>query len=196
MPASRRRETIIAAAERVVLAKGLVAATTRDVTDELGVGVGLLSHYFGWAELRSLAFERIARTDLERSIRSRSDEQPSVVLRDLTAGAFDRSLDPIWRLWIEAAEMGPSDPALSKAVGLCTDLWWDGLAELLARGHARGAWSCNDPKGASWRIIALLHGLAGLTLARGARLSRAEATKHLKKAIGYECQGNARLRKA
>lgn len=195
MPAPQRRETIIAATQRVVLAKGLVAATTRDVTDDLGVGVGLLSHYFGWNELRSLAFERIARADLESSIRTRSEEQPSVVLADLIAGAFDPASDPIWRVWIEATELAASDPALSTAVGLCADLWWEGVAELFARGHVQGAWSCCDSHGASWRIIALLHGLAGLTLAPGARLSRADATHHLATAIGHECQPPARRSK-
>lgn len=188
MPASQRRETIILAAQKVVLAKGLVAATTRDVTEELAVGVGLLSHYFSWSELRALAFERIARADLEGSIRDRCEERASTVLRHVIASAFEPSSDPIWRLWIEATELASSDPSLSKAVGLCTDQWWDGLAELFARGHAQGAWSCRDPKGASWRIIALLHGLAGLSFTPGARLTRADATNHLKTAIRHECQ--------
>mgnify|MGYP003394188860 CR=1 FL=1 len=189
MPASQRRESIIAAAQRVVLANGLVAATTRDVTDELGVGVGLLSHYFSWNELRSLAFERTARADLEAAILKRSEEKASVVLRDLAASAFEPSADPLWRIWIEATELAASDALLSEAVQLCTDLWWGGLAELIVRGDAEGEWSCRDPKGASWRLVALLQGLAGLALLPGARLSREEATMHLQTAIGHECRG-------
>jgi TetR/AcrR family transcriptional regulator, transcriptional repressor of bet genes len=195
MPASQRRETIIAAAQRVVLAKGLVAATTRAVTDELGVGVGLLSHYFSWNELRSLAFERIVRSDLKEAILKRSEEKASVVLRDFVASAFEPAADPLWRIWIEATELASSDSSLSAAIGLCTDLWWGGLTELIARGHAQGEWSCRDPESASWRLIALLQGLAGLVLAPGARLSRDEATLHLETAIGHECQRRIRPRK-
>ncbi len=187
MPAVQRRETIIAAAQKVLLDKGLVAATTRDVTVELGVGVGLLSHYFTWTELRALAFERIARLDLESTLLNRRYEPPADVLREVIANAFVESTDSVWRVWIEATELSSNDRDLAKVVGTCADLWSEGLADLFSQGHALSAWSCADPKGASWRIIALLYGLAGLTLAQGARLSRADATHHLRTAIEHEC---------
>jgi len=195
MLAPQRREAIIAAAQKVLLAKGLVAATTRDVTEELGVGVGLLSHYFSWTELRALAFERIVRSDLDRSICSRREERAATVLRDVIESAFDPSSDPLWRLLLEATELASSDPSLSQIVATFTDRWWEELAGLLSRGHAERAWSCSDPTGASCRIIALLHGLSGLALVPGARLSREEATHHLKTAIGHECQVKVRPRK-
>ncbi len=191
MPASQRREAIIDASQRVILAKGLVAATTRDVTEALGVGVGLLSHYFSWTDLRSLAFARIAQADLDSAIRQRRDVEASQVLRDVIADAFAESADPVWRLWIEATELAAADPSMSRVVAECTDQWWQALAGLFERGCVAGAWSCDDPQGASWRIIALLQGLAGLTLAGGPRLSRAEATRHLTIAVEREYQALA-----
>jgi len=191
MPASQRREAIIAASQRVLLAKGLMAATTRDVTEELGVGVGLLSHYFSWTDLRSLAFARIAQADLDSAIRQRCDVEAWQVLRDVIATAFAESADPVWRLWIEATELAAADPSMSRVVAACTDQWWQALAGLFERGCVAGAWSCGDPQGASWRIIALLHGLAGLTLAGDPRLTRAEATRHLTIAMEREIEGPA-----
>ncbi|WP_069054583.1 TetR family transcriptional regulator C-terminal domain-containing protein [Bosea sp. RAC05] len=191
MPASQRREAIIAASQKVLLAKGLMAATTRDVTEELGVGVGLLSHYFSWTDLRSLAFARIAQADLDSAIRQRCDVEASQVLRDVIATAFAESADPVWRLWIEATELAAADPSMSRVVAACTDQWWQALAGLFERGCVESAWSCGDPQGASWRIIALLQGLAGLTLAGDPRLTRAEATRHLTIAMEREYQALA-----
>ncbi len=50
---------IRAAAVDVLLAVGLRAATTRMVTDQAGVGRGLLNHYFRWPDLRAAAWESI-----------------------------------------------------------------------------------------------------------------------------------------
>jgi AcrR family transcriptional regulator len=181
-----RREDIIGATTDVLLVKGLVAATTRDVTARLGVGVGLLSHYFTWAELRALAFERIVRTDLQLSLDSRSTESARYVVDDIVAGAFGEDADPVWRVWIEASDLAGTDPLLAECVARCTDLWRQGLARLLRRGSAEGDWLCVDPDGASWRLLALFDGLVGFVMIPNGKLTRAMATEHLAVAISHE----------
>lgn len=185
--AEDRREDIIAAAMRVLLARGLAAATTRDVTADLGVGVGLLSHYFTWAALRAEAFERVVRADLDASITARDDVPAARVLRDLVTAAFDQAYDPVWRVWIEASDLASSDPELAARVRACLQRWQRGLASVLARGVAEGAWTCADPSGASWRLLALLDGLVGLTLPPSPVLTRAAAVRHLRTALAHEC---------
>jgi AcrR family transcriptional regulator len=187
--APERREQIIGAAVRVLLAKGLAAATTRDVTSEIGVGAGLLNHYFGWHELRAIAFERIARDDLDRVLTRRAGEPANRVLTDLIETCFEPVSDPIWRVWIEAYDLASHDPALARCVGAGSRLWRVGLADLLARGTDHGHWSCPDPEGSSWRLIALLDGLAGLMLVPDAALSRTAAREHLSIAFAHECRG-------
>jgi AcrR family transcriptional regulator len=193
-PAAERRELIIASAVRVLLAKGLLAATTRDVTGELGVAAGLLTHYFTWTELRSIAFERIVRADLQHSLGQHREEPASTVMRDLIADAFSHVADPIWRLWLEATEIAPNDAWLTTALGTSTELWRLELADLIKRGCSEGAWSCDDPADASWRLLAVMYGLAGLSLAPGAKLPRTDATRHLGIAVGHECRSRARRR--
>jgi AcrR family transcriptional regulator len=188
MPASERRELIIAAAARVLMAKGLLAATTRDVTGELGVAAGLLTHYFTWTELRSVAFERIVRADLQNSLGRHHDEPASTVMTNLIADAFAETADPIWRLWLEATEIAPSDAWLTAALGTATELWRVALADLIKRGCSERAWSCDDPGDASWRLLAVMYGLAGLSLAPDAKLPRADATRHFGIAVGHECR--------
>lgn len=143
-----------------------------------------------------------AQDDLERAVGGkpqperreevrRRDVEASQALRDVIADTFAESADPVWRLWIEATELAAADPSMSRVVAACMDQWWQALAGLFERGCVAGAWSCDDPQGASWRIIALLQGLAGLTLAGGPRLSRAEATRHLTIAVEREYQALA-----
>jgi len=52
-------ERILQATIDVLLTNGLQAATTRQVTEQAGVGRGLLNHYYNWQELRVLAWEVI-----------------------------------------------------------------------------------------------------------------------------------------
>lgn len=185
--AADRREEIIEATARVLLRKGVSGATTRDVTAEIGVGVGLLSHYFGWFELRAIASQRILRTDLDRSLISRTQESASVVLIDFVSQAFDAQYDPIWRVWIEASDLASTDPALAVCVQDCSHLWRTGLCDLLVRGVADGDWACADPEGASWRLMAMIYGLAAMTLVPNAMLSRVAATMHLGVVVSHEC---------
>lgn len=183
-----RREEIIAATGEVLLKKGLSAATTRDVTGRLGVGVGLLSHYFSWSELRAIAFERIVVADAQLSLDRRVDDDPPRVMEELVRGAFVAAEDPVWRLWIEASDLAATDERLAARVAQCTRLWQSSLARVLERGNAKSSWHCADPEGAAWRLLALYDGLVGLVMMPNARLSRTVATDHLATVIGYECR--------
>ncbi len=185
--AADRREEIIEATTRVLLRKGVSGATTRDVTAEIGVGVGLLSHYFSWAALRAAAFERIVRSDLERSLIGRAHEPATAVMTDLLTQAFETQFDPIWRIWIEASDLATTDAALAACVHDCSHLWQTGLRDLWARGASDKAWTCHDPDGASWRLMAMLYGLAGLALVPNAMLSRDAAAEHLGVMVRNEC---------
>jgi AcrR family transcriptional regulator len=182
-----RREEIVDAAVAVLMDKGLAAATTRDVTGRLGVGVGLLSHYFSWSELRALAFERVVRAELQLGLDARSGEPARRVLDDLLETAFAQDADAVWRVWIEASDLASADAALAAAVATCTGQWREGLSHLLARGNAEGAWRCADPEGAGWRLLALFDGLVGLVIMPGSQLDRSAATAHLAVAVGHEC---------
>jgi AcrR family transcriptional regulator len=187
MSAQERSEAIIQATVGLLIEKGLAATTTRDVTERAGVGVGLLNHYFGWAELRAIAFDRIVRADLERTLIARAADRAGQVMADLVEGAFLAAADPVWRLWIEASDLASSDAALAQRIGSCTEMWRQALADLLRRGVAAGEWSCDDPEGASWRLIALFDGLVGFVISPGSKLSRDAATALMRKAVSFEC---------
>ena len=66
MSGADRRQQIVEAAIEVILQRGLALASTRDVTRAIGVGSGLLHHYFSsWAELRAEAVRQAAWREID-----------------------------------------------------------------------------------------------------------------------------------
>ncbi len=185
--AADRREDIIGAAAQVLLDRGLLAATTRDVAERLGMSSGLLNHYFNWSELRSLAFGRLVDADRSRALSSHNHEPADVVLAAFVQTCFAPEYDALWRLWIEAMDLGRSDANLGAQLRRCDLAWHQGFADLIRRGNGERVWRCNDADGAALRLIALISGLAGLTLMPNAHVSRQDAIRHLGVAVRYEC---------
>ncbi len=182
--ADERRGHIIAATAAVVLRKGLAAATTRDVTVEAGVSVGLLNHYFTWADLRAAAFETIVAADLAKTF---DGSEPNEQLERILSAAFDPAQDHLWRVWIDATELSIGDPRLAEATIAGLSAIVDALAGVLRQGTRDRVWACADPTAAAWRIMALHDGLAGMVSMGVPQMSRAKAEAHLRSLVEYEC---------
>lgn len=190
-PAADRRQDIMAATCALVCVKGLAATTTRDVTEKLGVGAGLLNHYFTWTELRAAALERVISADIEAALPDATTSDPRATIERFVAQAFQPSSDPIWRLWIEATDLATSDPSIEAAIRRCGARLRDGIARVLSNGDERAQWRCADPKGAATRIMAVHDGLVGFVLTGQVAVTRSEAGQHLRHAIEAECRGFA-----
>jgi hypothetical protein len=73
---------------------------------------------------------------------------------------------------LEASDDGRRRPAV-QAVSRRLNLDWQALLERTIRaGVADGSLSCPDPRGAAWRILSLLDGLALQVVAHGTTISR------------------------
>lgn len=186
-----RRAEIIEATAAILLKKGLKAATTRDVTARLGVGSGLLHHYFNWPTLRCLAFNVIAERSIEETFPEQSRKSARRIMRRFVTDTFARGSVPYLRVWIEAADEAPVDAALAKVLDEQANHLLQRLAELISRGNEEGAWQCADVQGAAWRILAAHDGLIGFVLVGAPRLSRRDAERHLRVVIANECPGAA-----
>jgi AcrR family transcriptional regulator len=182
-----RRETIIAAACDLLVMKGLAASTTRDVTSHAGIGVGLLNHYFAWAELRATALDRVLHADIETRLPGARVGDPVAILEGFVEQAFAERLDPIWRLWIEGFDLATHDPQIAAVLARNAGLAHDRMASLFEWGHASGRWTCEDPRSGAIRVSAMQDGLIGLILTGSELLSRAEASRHLWVAAAREC---------
>jgi AcrR family transcriptional regulator len=184
---SDRREALVATTAGLLLERGLAATRTRDVTDRAGVGVGLLNHYFPWAELRALALGRALGEAVARIVPHVEDADPAATLDAFVAASFAEESDPLWRLWIEAVDAAMSDAAIARATEAAARALHARLAACLAAGAVAGLWRCSDPEGAALRILAAQDGFSGFVLGGVPRIDRADAEAHLRHLVDLEC---------
>ncbi|MEM7489494.1 MAG: TetR family transcriptional regulator C-terminal domain-containing protein [Pseudomonadota bacterium] len=160
-----RRRQIIEAAQAVILQKGLAQAATRDVTGRLGVGSGLLHHYFkSWPILRAEAVRQAVLDEIEQF--------ETVLAATKAADRVDRLVDWMaddgdmrhWSLWLNAVDEARRDPELRVVVHEAYAQWHAAMARALQGMLDAGIGRCPDPSAAAWRLCALIDGLAGTVL--------------------------------
>jgi AcrR family transcriptional regulator len=174
MAPAERRETIVAAALRVAVRKGLASTTVRDVAAEMGTSSGLIHHYFeSMDEVLAAAFELVAVQDLQASGAAMSSaSSPVDALRVFFRTYTPADKDWAFQLWLDAWAEAARRPAV-QAVSRRLNLDWQALLERTIRaGVADGSMTCLDPGGAAWRILSLLDGLALQVVAHGTTISR------------------------
>jgi AcrR family transcriptional regulator len=172
----RRRDAIVDAALAVALRKGLASTTVRDVASEMGTSSGLVHHYFAsMDEVLAAAFEKAAARDLETSAAAMRDaaDPPSALSR------FVRTYAPVdgdwaFQLWLDAWAEAARRPALQATSRRLNLAWVALLQATIEEGVATGHFRCADPRGAAWRIVSLLDGLALQLVAHGTTLRRDE----------------------
>jgi AcrR family transcriptional regulator len=188
----QRRETIVAAALQVAVAKGLASTTVRDVAAAMGTSSGLIHHYFdSMDDVLAAAFEQVAHQDLAVSERLMGEAaSPTEALRVFFRTYTPADKDWAFQLWLDAWAEAARRPAI-QATSRRLNLEWQGLLERTIRdGLGVGAFVCPDPAGAAWRILSLLDGLALQVVAHGTTISRADvvawATGAAERELGLE----------
>jgi AcrR family transcriptional regulator len=174
MTPDQRRKAIVAAALDVAVRKGLASTTVRDVAAEMGTSSGLIHHYFdSMDDVLAAAFERVAEQDLELSARLMADAaSPVEALQVFFRTYTPADKDWAFQLWLDAWAEAARRPAV-QATSRRLNLEWQGLLERTIRsGVASGAIACPDPRGAAWRILSLLDGLALQVVAHGTTITR------------------------
>lgn len=158
-----RRAQILDATRDVALRRGLANLRVTDVAEALGVSSGLIHYHFTAKDdlvvemLRSAAASDVARLRerMDRSVDpvARLDD----VLREyLPAARGDES----WALWIDWWDEALRSEPLARISSEFDTAWVAILEELIDAGVAVGVFACDDPRGAAWRLSALLDGLA------------------------------------
>lgn len=159
----QRRAQIVEGAYQVILEKGLAATATRDVTRQLGVGSGLLYHYFKtWAELRA----EVVRTFISAEIAALEADLAEVPPEGLLAHLVDWMVsDPdyrFWGLWLDAIEEARRDADLLSIVEEGYRWWHATIEDVIESAVDAGFGDCQRPSDAAWRISALIDGLMGM----------------------------------
>jgi AcrR family transcriptional regulator len=185
---ARRREEIISTTLDVIQRQGLPAVRTANLASALGVSTALIFYHFSTLEnLIATAFDHAAERDLERLAEARSG--PGTALARL--GEVLRMYGPTgdasgWTLWIEGWAASLRDPVLRELSQRLDLRWREAVTDLIAEGVAAGEFRCPDPRGAAWRITALLDGLAVQLVVRHGTLSEDEMAAWVRQAVARE----------
>ncbi|MFC9648712.1 MULTISPECIES: TetR/AcrR family transcriptional regulator [unclassified Streptomyces] len=169
--AGLRRGEILGAAVAQIEKQGIHPLRISDVARDLGVSPALVIYHFGTKEaLIGEAFTWAVQRDLDR-LAGLTDGCSTVLARLTTALDWYAPTGGAkgWTLWIEGWAAALREPALRK-VGRELDLRWkEALTAIIQDGVAAGEFTTDDPRGAAWRITALLDGVAVQTVVhRGA----------------------------
>lgn len=187
LAAADRRKTFVDAAIEVIRDRGFANATTRDVAARLGVGRGLLHHYFSsWEELQRAAFEALTGDMQATADRALAPLAPAARVAALLDFMLAEPDDPHWQLYADAWDEAQRDPELARLYAGVMAGWRGRCEQAIRAGVATGAFTCADPAAAAWRLSALCDGLSGYVLLAEAGLSRAVALQLLEDAMRLE----------
>lgn len=182
-----RRKQIIEAAHTAILDRGLAQAATRDVTRALGVGSGLLHHYFpSWLDLRAQAVQLAVDREISEVQVSTSSLGASESLTYLISWMVEDEDMRHWRLWLNAMDEAHRDPRLAKVMTSAVQRWHEMVKELIARAQKEGICPGDDPAIVAWRLTALMDGLAGMALIEGGSMTLEKARNLLTKQLTLE----------
>ncbi|MEL7137488.1 MAG: TetR family transcriptional regulator C-terminal domain-containing protein [Pseudomonadota bacterium] len=185
-----RRKQLLDAAIEAILEKGVAQASTRDVTRALGVGSGLLHHYFSsWADLRAEAVGLAARREIDELHRLIAEKPALEALDDLADWMVQDEEMRHWRLWLNAQDEAHRDDRLADVMNVAIAEWRALIASLLARAFEGADLHAADVDGAAWRLAAVIDGLAGPMLVRRATTSPKVARALIEAQIKLEIDG-------
>ncbi|MEM8754755.1 MAG: TetR family transcriptional regulator C-terminal domain-containing protein [Pseudomonadota bacterium] len=192
MSGEARRRQIVEAAVEAMLRRGLSQAATRDVTQAIGVGAGLLHHYFpSWAELRAEAVRAAAEAEIAEVAAFVRDPSASEALDRLAAWMVEDDDMRHWRLWLDAQEEAHRDDRLAEVMRDAMAAWRALVEALLVRLGEEGGRTVAKPGAASRRLCALMDGLAGAMLVKGGDTTPAAALELLRGQIALETGAGA-----
>ncbi len=161
-PAEARREEILRATVDQISERGLAPVRVADVASSLGISTALVFYHFATKErLVAEAFAYASARDLEKLdavLASGGSPLPRLGrVLELYAPTGEQTS---WRLWIEAWGAAIAEPEIRDAWQRLDRRWKSAVEQVIAEAVLVGAVVCDDPRGAAWRIGALMDGLA------------------------------------
>jgi AcrR family transcriptional regulator len=157
-----RLDALLRTACEVIVQRGLANTRTADVAQAAGVSQALVFYHFSTKErLLAQAFTYAAEQDLARlDTVTRSSATPLDRLRRILRLFAPTGGSSAWAMWIDGWSESLRSPELERVSRKLDLRWKEALTEVIAAGVDDGTFKCDDPNGASWRIHALIDGLA------------------------------------
>ncbi len=157
-----RLDALLRTACEVIVQRGLANTRTADVAQAAGVSQALVFYHFATKErLLAQAFTYAAEQDLARlDAATRSPAAPLDRLRRILKLFAPTGGSSAWAMWIDGWSESLRSPELERVSRKLDLRWKEALTEVIAAGVDDGTFKCDDPNAASWRIHALIDGLA------------------------------------
>jgi AcrR family transcriptional regulator len=157
-----RLDGLLRTACDVIVERGLANTRTADVANAAGVSQALVFYHFETKErLLAQAFAYAAEQDLNRlDAVLGSTASPLDKLRKILKWYAPTGASKSWAMWIDCWAESMRVPELEKVSRRLDLRWKEVLTEVIAAGVKEAEFTCADPAGAAWRIIALIDGLA------------------------------------
>ncbi|WFE27611.1 TetR/AcrR family transcriptional regulator [Solwaraspora sp. WMMD791] len=183
-----RLDSLLRTACEVIVQRGLANTRTADVAEAAGVSQALVFYHFSTKDrLLAEAFAYAAEQDLARlDAVVRSTAGPLEKIKKIIRLYAPTGRAKSWALWIDGWSESMRTPALNR---VCRNLdlrWKEALTGVIATGCADGTFTCPDPKGAAWRINALIDGLAVQATMHDRVVSRRQLTEWIRLAVARE----------
>lgn len=173
-----RLDALLRTACDVIVERGLGNTRTADVAQAAGVSQALVFYHFSTKErLLAQAFAYAAEQDLGRlDAVVNSSAPPLEKLKKILKLYAPTGRSKSWAMWIDGWSEALRVPELEKVSRRLDLRWKEALTEVISDGVAGGAFKCDDPSGAAWRINALIDGLAVQVAVHERVISRRQLT--------------------
>jgi AcrR family transcriptional regulator len=158
-----RLDTLLRTACEVIVTRGLANTRTADVAAAAGVSQALVFYHFETKDkLLARAFEYAAEQDLTRldAVLRSGVTRLEKLRRILRLYAPIGTSAKAWELWLDGWAESPRVPELERVTRRLDLRWREAITEVIAEGTQAGEFTCPDPAGAAWRILALVDGLS------------------------------------
>lgn len=185
-----RREQICRAAAVVIAREGLAGLTMRMVAEEAGVSTGMINHYFAnRQDLLAKALLYVSER-MQARVRAALDGLPPGrerlhALLD-SALAEEEEVIETWRVWVNAYGEAVRLPGLRHTIEERLQSWYE-LIDLAVEGLAPPERGARIP--VSWRVDAVLNGLAIQWLTSEAALDRRLIRDEVIRTVGLKEPG-------
>ncbi|MBP1159915.1 AcrR family transcriptional regulator [Rhodococcus sp. PvR044] len=186
-----RRNEILSTTLDLVTENGIDRLRAADIAEALGVSTALIFYHFKTLEnVIVSAFELAAENDLANldtvleSTDGTIEDRLRAVLNEY--GPTGRAVG--WRLWIETWSACLREPALRDVTHRLDMRWREVVTDLIRAGVDNGEFRTDDPQGTTWRLTAMLDGLAVQLVALDGAVSKDDVATWMDRAIRSELQ--------
>ncbi|MET9241854.1 TetR family transcriptional regulator C-terminal domain-containing protein [Nonomuraea sp. NPDC003709] len=183
-----RREDLLKTACEVIAERGFGHTRTIDIARAAGVSQALLFYHFETKDrLFAQAFTYAARQHLHSLEHiEESTGTPLERLRTLLRLSSPAIPTEGWRLWIDAWSEAMRNPELEEISRRLDSRGRLVMRAIIEAGVSCGEFKCDDPDASTWRILALVDGLAIQTHAHPKVLTRRKVNTLIRTAAAAE----------